>query len=153
MALTNDVSPCLNGFLAAQFLGQIPSKYPVSCCVQKVTSALFCHDEGKSGSDVFDIKQSEIGELLYRLKYRGDLSAVSVIVEAIAGFLGRSRTRPDLIVSVPPSGRRQIQPVLVLARVSQCAERIGFATPDHTHLSANPPSRTCFARSSASRVS
>ena len=68
------------------------------------------------GHDVFDTTRSELGELLYRLKYRGDLSAVPEIVEAAMVFLSRSRSRFDLIVPVPPSGHRQVQPVVVLAR-------------------------------------
>lgn len=68
------------------------------------------------GHDVFDTKRTELGELLYRLKYRGDLSAVPEIVGAITAFLKRSRASFDLIVPVPPSGHRQVQPVIVLAR-------------------------------------
>ena len=68
------------------------------------------------GYDVFDTKRSELGELLFRLKYRGDLSAVTEIVEAATDFLRRGRSKFDLIVPVPPSGRRQVQPVIVLAR-------------------------------------
>ena len=68
------------------------------------------------GHDVFDTKRSELGELLFRLKYRGDLSAVTEIVEAATDFLRRSRSRFDLIVPVPPSGSRPVQPVIVLAK-------------------------------------
>lgn len=68
------------------------------------------------GHDVFDTKRSEIGELLYKLKYSSDLSAVDVIVEATAEFLNPWRSKFDLIVPVPPSGTRSVQPVIVLAR-------------------------------------
>ena len=60
------------------------------------------------GHDVFDNKRSELGELLYRMKYRGDRSAASAIVEAAASFLQRSRNKFDIIVPVPPSGSRRV---------------------------------------------
>ena len=58
----------------------------------------------ESGHDVFDNKRSELGELLYRIKYQGDRSAACEIVEAAVAFLERSRNRFDVIVPVPPSG-------------------------------------------------
>ena len=68
------------------------------------------------GHDVFDTKRSELGELLYKLKYSSDLSAVDAIVEATAKFLKPLRSKFNLIVPVPPSGTRSVQPVIVLAR-------------------------------------
>jgi competence protein ComFC len=67
------------------------------------------------GHDVFDTKRSEVGELLYRLKYRGDQEAAKEIVEAAASVLRPSRAKFDLIVPVPPSGVRPVQPVTILA--------------------------------------
>jgi competence protein ComFC len=54
------------------------------------------------GHPRFDTKRSEIGELLYRLKYKRDQTTVAPIVEAVAGFLGRSHSPIDAIVPVPP---------------------------------------------------
>lgn len=70
----------------------------------------------EAGHDVFDTKRSELGELLYRLKYGSDGTAERPIVEAAAAFLRTSRTKFDLIVPVPPSGARKLQPVIVLAQ-------------------------------------
>ena len=48
--------------------------------------------------------------------------------------------------------RSLFSPARLWKTVSMCGEdRILDA--DHMHLSANPPSRNCFARSSATRVS
>lgn len=89
------------------------------------------------GHDRFDNKRSDVGELLYRMKYQGDASAASEIVEVAAEFVRRSRIRFDVIVPVPPSGSRRIQPVLLLAngigeklnlRVSDCVSTTGSAT-------------------------
>ena len=67
------------------------------------------------GHDVFDTKRSELGELLYRLKYNGDRSAAAEIVTAAAAFVKPSLRKFDLIVPVPPSGERALQPVILLA--------------------------------------
>jgi competence protein ComFC len=69
----------------------------------------------ETGHDVYDTKRSEIGELLYRLKYNGDQAAAKDIVAAASKFLLPHRTKFDLIVPVPPSGTRAIQPVITLA--------------------------------------
>ena len=63
----------------------------------------------------FANKRSYLGELLYRLKYRGDRSATSGIVDAAVAFLQRYRKKLDVMVPVPPSGNRRVQPVLILA--------------------------------------
>ena len=68
------------------------------------------------GHDIYDTKRSEIGELLFQLKYRDKLSASRKIVEAASSYLKRSRSKFDLIVPVPPSGPRKVQPVELLAQ-------------------------------------
>lgn len=67
------------------------------------------------GHDVFDTKRSEIGELLYRLKYNGDLNAAKEIVATVSTYLTPHKSKFDLIVPVPPSGTRAFQPVITLA--------------------------------------
>jgi len=62
----------------------------------------------------FDTKRSEIGELLYRLKYRSDQSVVPEIVDAVAQFIQPS-ANIDAIVPVPFSRPRPVQPVPILA--------------------------------------
>ena len=91
----------------------------------------------ESGHDVFDTKRSELGELLYRMKYSEDRSVASEIVEVTVAFLQRSRNKFDVIVPVPPSGSRRVQPVLILANgigealdlpVSECVSTTRPAT-------------------------
>lgn len=64
----------------------------------------------------FDTVRPEIAELLYQLKYRGNQEIVPQIVAAVAKFLSPHRTKFDLMVPVPPSSVRVIQPVIILAR-------------------------------------
>ena len=63
----------------------------------------------------FDTTYSEVGELLYRLKSKGDRKVVSEIVDAAERFMKSWRPRVDAIVTVPPSNERSLQPVIVLA--------------------------------------
>jgi predicted amidophosphoribosyltransferase len=61
----------------------------------------------------FDTVRPEIAELLFQLKYRGDQSVAPQIIETAASFLRQGKF--DIIVPVPPSSSRRIQPVLLLA--------------------------------------
>ena len=71
------------------------------------------------GHEVFDTKRSEIGELLYRLKYKSDKSSLKEILDATVNFLSNewkiSRIL-DGILPVPPSRSRTFQPVIEIAR-------------------------------------
>lgn len=69
-----------------------------------------------AGHEIYDTKRSEIGELLYRLKYRGDMAAAGEIIDTVSEFLVPHRDKFNLIVPVPPSGARTVQPVIVVAR-------------------------------------
>ena len=62
----------------------------------------------------FDTKRSEIGELLYRLKYRSDQSVVQEIVDSVAQVI-QPGANIDAIVPVPSSRPRAVQPVPILA--------------------------------------
>ncbi len=67
------------------------------------------------GHPRFDTVRTEIGELLYRLKYRGRKDALAALVTASAGFIRKWAPRVDAVVPVPPSKTRASQPVLQLA--------------------------------------
>jgi hypothetical protein len=41
----------------------------------------------EAGQHAYDTKRSELGELLYRLKYGGDISAAPEIIDAGSAFL------------------------------------------------------------------
>ncbi len=55
------------------------------------------------GHPMFDTKRSEIGELVYRLKYRSDSCALDELVGAAAGFVRSWNPGATVIVPVPPS--------------------------------------------------
>ena len=61
--------------------------------------------------------RSPLGELLYRLKNRGDESVVPEIVDTAATFLNGWGVRLDALVPVPPSNTtRKRQPVIAVAK-------------------------------------
>ena len=70
-----------------------------------------------AGERVFDTERTEIGELLYQLKYRSDPSKVESLADKAARFLDTRMFLPSLraIIPVPPSIERTFQPVETLA--------------------------------------
>src|SRR5258708_1416028 len=68
------------------------------------------------GHPQFDTTRSPIGELLYRLKYRGEEASIEPLCEVAHHLVTSRGWTIDFIVSVPPSrpGRR-LQPVPLLA--------------------------------------
>lgn len=77
-----------------------------------LSSAYLGDDE--YGHPQFDTRRSEVGELLYRLKYHSDRSVIPELVAATAAFLASWNPGMDTIVPVPPSRARAMQPVLLL---------------------------------------
>ena len=75
------------------------------------------------GHEVYDTARSEVGDLLYRLKYRSDRDAGNEIARVAAAYIAGSRTKFDVLVPVPPSGVRALQPVIYVANA------IGSAVP------------------------
>src|SRR5712691_8725121 len=78
-----------------------------------ISSDFIGHDE--YGHPRYDTKRSELGELLYRLKYAQDTAVIDEIADAAAKFLESWAPKVGLIVPVPPSRARPQQPVLLLA--------------------------------------
>jgi competence protein ComFC len=90
-----------------------------------------------SGHPTFVTERTEIGEALYKLKYRDDLTQVEPIARAVADFIGGRMELADIkaILAVPPSDwRRSFQPVEVLA--ARIGEMLGLPAPDDFLLKA-----------------
>jgi len=68
------------------------------------------------GYPEFDTQRSPLGELLYRLKYRGDRSTLPSIIESVVAFVKNWAIKPDVIIPMPPSKlQRPFQPVIEIA--------------------------------------
>ena len=65
------------------------------------------------GHDQFDNTRSEMGELLYQLKYQNDTSVISTIIELLKAIKGIENF--DCIIPVPSSKLRHFQPVDAIA--------------------------------------
>ncbi|MBE0664855.1 MAG: ComF family protein [Candidatus Aminicenantes bacterium] len=65
----------------------------------------------------FDTERTELGEALYKLKYRADLAQVEPIARTVADFIRSRSELSDIkaVLAVPPSDtRRSFQPVQAL---------------------------------------
>lgn len=69
----------------------------------------------EAGHMLFNTVRPEIAELLYQLKYQNNQQAAPKIIEAAAAFLCPHREKLDLIIPVPASTVRIVQPVMLLA--------------------------------------
>lgn len=77
------------------------------------------------GHPEFDTQRSALGELIYRLKYKGDIGTISSIVETAARFIREWGISLDVIIPVPPSKQRLMQPVFEIA--SALGSTLGIA--------------------------
>lgn len=67
------------------------------------------------GHPLFDSTRTELGELLYRLKYRSDQSAIAPIAQAACDFVHSWNPGIDVIVPASPSKTRAVQPLFQIA--------------------------------------
>jgi competence protein ComFC len=77
------------------------------------------------GHPEFDTQRSALGELIYRLKYKGDVGSIPSIVETVAHFVRGWGVSLDEIIPMPPSKQRIMQPVFEIA--SALASTLGIA--------------------------
>jgi predicted amidophosphoribosyltransferase len=90
---------------------------------QTISSTYIGDDE--FGHPLFDTRRTELGELLYRLKYKSDESTVEELADAAARFVRSWNQEMALIVPVPPSrSNRPFQPVIALA--TSLSERLAI---------------------------
>lgn len=67
------------------------------------------------GHDLYDTKRTEMGEYVYKLKYKSDLSVIPQIIEIIIKEI-KGIDKMDTIVPVPPSKPRvHFKPVYEVA--------------------------------------
>jgi len=82
-----------------------------------VSSTFAGYDE--FGHEQFETERTYLGDLLYRLKYRNDRSALTILAKQVAHFVER-RLDPEVLIPCPATRKRRRQPVLeISARVGQ----------------------------------
>ena len=78
------------------------------------TGSEFLGDD-EYGHEQFDTRRTEVGELLYRLKYRNDASALAEIGTVAERFIRSWRIKFDVIVPAPPTRTPRVQPLHQIA--------------------------------------
>src|ERR1035437_3946117 len=68
------------------------------------------------GHPQFHTIRTELGELLFKLKYKNDRSAIPFIAQAACDFIQQWNPGIDVIVPTPPSKKRAIQPLYEIAK-------------------------------------
>jgi competence protein ComFC len=81
--------------------------------VHTISSTMIGYNE--FGHPEFDTQRSPLGELVYRLKYKGEREALSAISKTVTPFLAGLGSEIDAIVPIPPSKPRARQPVMEIA--------------------------------------
>lgn len=84
--------------------------------VHTTSSVFLGHDE--NGQAEFDTTRSELGELVYQLKYHNHSESATQIAQIMATFLREkplALSRMDVIIAVPASTQRRVQPVNLIA--------------------------------------
>lgn len=67
------------------------------------------------GHEQFDTHRTDVGELLYRLKYRSDTAALVEIGDIVERFIRSWRISFDIIVPAPSTRARRVQPLHQIA--------------------------------------
>jgi competence protein ComFC len=102
---------------------KIPGRWSIGFTldVHTTSSELVGHDE--YGHPRFESTRSELGELLYKLKFRRSKSVIPEIAEVVGNFVESYLPKVELIIPAPPSTPRKEQPVILLAHA--IGQRIG----------------------------
>jgi len=96
---------------------QIRGEWASGYALDMHTLSSECIGYNEYGHAQFDTKRSEMGELLYRLKYKSDRSVLKIIIDVVAGFVNSKGWQADVLIPVPPSSTtRSFQPVLSIAK-------------------------------------
>ena len=90
------------------------------------TSSLFLGYD-QNGREQFDTTRSDLGEMVYQLKYGNDPQAADRIVAEMESFLASklpiAMSHVDIVVPMPASTARPVQPVTTIA--TKLAQRLG----------------------------
>jgi len=101
----------------------------------------------------FDTKRTELGELLFRVKYRaGGSDVVADIVDTAEQFVGGWKPPIDCVVPAPPSLTRKTQPAVEVARGLAARLRIPMFEDAIVKVKTTPQMKTIDDWSERQRV-
>ncbi len=99
--------------------------------------------EDPFGNKRFDTTHTEVGELLYRMKYNGrennSLDILNLCIPFLDDWLGSKKI--DCILPMPPSEERSTQPIFLIAEAIANHYDIPYAN-DVLHKNSKAPSKT-----------
>lgn len=104
---------------------KIPGRWRDGFALDYHTTSSTYLGEDEYGHAVFDTRRSELGELLYRLKYKSDQGVLIELADTVAGFVHGWPIRTDALIPVPSTRYRAIQPVISVGKL--VAERMRMA--------------------------
>ena len=90
-----------------------PWKAGYTLALHTVMSEFLGHDE--QGRPSFDTTRFAVGEALYQLKYQSSATAAAKLARVTAEFVLKKGFPVDLVVALPPSKKRLVQPVALIA--------------------------------------
>lgn len=111
-------------FNPRQIIGKWREGYALD--VHTISSIPIGHNE--FGHMQFETTRSEVGDLLFRLKNRGDRKVVDELAATAEAFLRRWNPGIDTIVPVPASNVRAVQPVILMT--TAISQRLGIPVED-----------------------
>lgn len=84
--------------------------------------------QNQFGHDQYDTTRSELGELVYKMKYNGHQDTSEEIIELIQPFLDQwlGDKNIDCVIPVPPTEKRNMQPVFLIAEKIASTYGIGY---------------------------
>ena len=95
---------------------KIFGKWDISYSLDKHTISSIFTGNNEYGHPTFDTTRTEVGEALYQLKYKSDLSKVTILAKQIVDSLGNHFQSVSFIIPMPPSKHRIPQPVKEIAK-------------------------------------
>jgi len=88
-----------------------------------------------NGHAQFETLRTDIGEALYQLKYNYDQSKVNYISDIMSNVINKNYPKIDLIIPMPPSHSRSIQPVVEITKKLSSLLNVPY---DNSLLSKTP---------------
>jgi predicted amidophosphoribosyltransferase len=124
---------------------QIPGRWRAGYVLDYHTFSSTYLGDDEYGHAMFDTKRSEVGELLYRLKYCSDKSALSELVEVAARFVREWNPGVTILIPVPPSRVRAEQPVHFIAEMLGASIGIPVDRNGVTRVKETPELKNVYA--------
>ena len=99
---------------------EISGPWSYGCTLDRQTVKSVPTGYNAYGHMQYDTTRTPLGELVYRLKNKGDKDAIEPIAEVVKNVVRGWRTTMELVIPAPPSSARDVQPVVA---VSRCAAK------------------------------